>query len=31
MVMPKNEQIYIVDGFVFTSEGEAEKAKKENK
>lgn len=29
MIMSKNEQIYIVDGFVFTSEGEAEKAKKE--
>lgn len=27
--MPKKEQIYIVDGFAFTSENEAEQAKKE--
>ena len=27
--MPKNEQIYVVDGFAFTSEKEAELAKKE--
>lgn len=27
--MPKKEQVYIVDGFAFTSENEAEKARKE--
>lgn len=27
--MPKKEQVYIVDGFAFTSESEAEKARKE--
>lgn len=29
MVMPKKEQVYVVDGFAFTSEKEAEQAKKE--
>lgn len=28
-VMPKNEQVYVVEGFSFTSEKEAEQAKKE--
>ena len=29
IVMPKNEQVYVVEGFAFTSEKEAEQAKKE--